>query len=53
VVEGCKVILTNNRNWVSMFDPKDLGRELEFSDSNWKSGTPAKNWAALLEYLIK
>lgn len=52
-VEGSKVLLCNNRNWVNQFDPNDLGKALEFEEYSKRSDTVrAKNWGSLLEYLI-
>lgn len=53
-VENSKVLLSNTRNWVSRFDPNDLSRELEYEEYSKRSDTVrAKNWAALLDYLLK
>lgn len=53
-VEGSKVLLSNTRNWVSQYDPKDLGKELEYEEYSKRSDTVrAKNWLALLNYLTK
>ena len=54
MVEGCKVLLSNTRNWVSQYDPNNLVTELEYEDYNKRTDTVrAKNWAALLEYLTQ
>jgi CheY-like chemotaxis protein len=54
VVNGCKVLLCNNRKWVGLYDPKDLATELEYRTNYTRTDTVyAKNWAALLEYLLK
>ena len=53
-VEGCKVLLSNTRDWICEFDLSDLTKKLE--DKEHKSRTDkvrAKNWKELLEYLIK
>lgn len=67
-VEGAKVLLSNTRNWVNHFDPKDLSKEIDIfenlpgnvspakRESEWLSEgkvVRAKNWSALLEYLMK
>ncbi len=53
MVEGSKLLLSNTRNWVNQFDPKDLGRKLEHEEYSKRSDTVrAKNWRALLAYLI-
>lgn len=52
-VEGSKVLLSNTRNWVNRFDPNDLAKELEYEEYSKRSDTVrAKNWAALLAYLV-
>lgn len=51
-VEGSKVLLSNTRNWVKLFDPQDLSKALEYEEYSKRSDTVrAKNWAALLAYL--
>lgn len=50
-VEGSKVLLSNTRAWLNSFDPNDLGRPLEQVCGN-QTVVRAKNWAALLDYLI-
>lgn len=53
-VEGCKVLLSNTRNWVEQYDPKDLSKALEYEEYSKRSDTVyAKNWAAILAYLIQ
>jgi CheY-like chemotaxis protein len=53
-VEGCKVLLCNNSSWVRNYDPADLGNELKFAEWTKRDDTVrAKNWAALLDYLLK
>lgn len=53
-VEDTKVLLSNTRNWVNQFDPKDLNKKLEYEEYSKRSDTVrAKNWAALLAYLVK
>lgn len=52
MVEGCKVLLSNTRKWVNQFDPNDLARKLE-EYSNRSDAIKAKNWAAVLAYLVK
>jgi len=51
-VDGSKVLLSNTRNWVEQFDPKDLSKALGYEEYRERSDTVrAKNWAALLAYL--
>ncbi len=53
-VEGSKVLLSNSRNWVGRFDPKDLSKTLAYEEYSKRSDTVrAKNWAALLKYLVQ
>ena len=53
-VEDSQVLLSNTRNWVSQFDPSNLCVALGWEESDKRSDTVrAKNWAALLEYLLK
>ena len=53
MIESSKVLLSNTRNWVNQFDPNDLGKKLEYEDYSKRSDTVrAKNWRALLEYLV-
>lgn len=53
-VEGCKVLLSNTRNWIGEFDPSDFSKELEYEEYEKRSDTVrAKNWAALLKYLLE
>lgn len=52
-VEGSKVLLSNTRNWVEKFDPQDLSKVLKYEEYSKRSDTVrAKNWAALLDYLV-
>lgn len=52
MVEGSKVLLSNNGKWVGQFDPNDLVKKLEYAEYSKRSDTVrAKNWAALLAYL--
>ncbi|MCX6716009.1 MAG: hypothetical protein NT077_03250 [Candidatus Taylorbacteria bacterium] len=52
-VGSSKVLLSNTRNWVNQFDPKDLGKALKYEECSDRTDTiRAKNWATLLEYLI-
>lgn len=56
IVEGSKVLLSNRRGWVSYFDKNDLSVELDYqrmgSREAEQKGVRAKNWAALLAYLL-
>ncbi|MEI7425988.1 MAG: hypothetical protein WCK16_03645 [Candidatus Moraniibacteriota bacterium] len=53
VVNGSKVFLVNNRQWIGHFDPKDLSNELEYEEYDKRSDTVrAKKWDALLKYLL-
>ena len=53
-VEGARVILSNNRNWINHFQPENLANEMEFDE--WYSGdklaVKTKNWLKVLEYLL-
>lgn len=52
-VEESLVLLCNNRNWVGEFDPGDLATQLEYEQYRDRTDTVrAKNWAALLAYLL-
>lgn len=66
-VEGCKVLLSNTRNWVDYFDPKDMSLKVDLYKNLPSNVSPAerqrewtkqgkvvraKNWATLLEYLL-
>lgn len=54
MVEESKVLLSNTRSWVSTFDPNDLSKELKYEEYSKRPDTVrAKNWAALLDYLLK
>ncbi len=53
MVNGCKVILSNTRNWVQEFEPNDLTKPLVYGEYKNRTDTVrAKNWAALLNHLI-
>jgi CheY-like chemotaxis protein len=52
-VEGCKTLLCNNGQWCWYFGPEDLSKPLEIDDFRRKDKVKAKNWGALLEYLLK
>ena len=53
MIEGSKVLLSNTRNWIGQFDPNDLSKALEYADYSKRTDTvSAKNWAALLDYLL-
>lgn len=53
MVEGCKVFLVNNRNWVDEFDPNDLLTPLTYDQAKGcKDTVRAKNWKALLDYIL-
>jgi len=65
-VEDSTVLLCNNRSWVSLFSAEDMSKEVAVETSMNTSyaeaerkllsdgkAVRAKNWAALLEYLIK
>lgn len=48
-----RVLLSNTRNWVNEFDPADLSKKLEYTEySERKDTVRAKNWAAVLDYLV-
>ncbi len=48
-----KFILCNNRGWVRKYDPSDLSKPLEGEAAYNRTDTVrAKNWEALLEYLL-
>ncbi len=52
-VEGSKVLLSNARKWINMYDPQDLSKVLEYREYRERTDTVrAKNWAALLDYLV-
>jgi CheY-like chemotaxis protein len=53
-VEGAKMLLCNNRNWVTNFQPDNLAVEMEFEDWHIKKlpSVRAKNWRELLEYIV-
>jgi len=48
-INEATVVFSNNRNWIGNFDPNDLGLELKWND---EKGVRAKNWKALLNYLL-
>lgn len=63
LVEGAKVSLCNNRNWIRFFDSKDLSKPMDWkkyyalpgecSETVVKPGTVrAKHWQAFLDYLL-
>lgn len=53
-VNGCKVVLSNTRRWIGQYDPKDLSKALEYEEYSNRSDTVrAKNWATLLEHLMR
>ncbi len=61
-VEGSKVILSNTRNWVGYFLPENLSDDLLSSGrlrnylengGGFEGLVHAKNWAALLKYLLE
>jgi hypothetical protein len=53
MVEGSKFLLSNTRNWVGQFDPKDLSKMLECEEYSKRSDTvSAKNWSKLLAHLV-
>lgn len=53
-VEGSKVLLSNTRNWVRQFSARNLSKALGDEEKGKRSNTVhAKNWRALLEYLLK
>lgn len=65
-VEDSRVLLCNNRSWVSLFSTEDMSKKVDVKTSMNTSyaeeegkllsagkAVRAKNWAALLEYLIK
>ncbi len=57
-VEGARVMLVNNTNWVAPFYKDDLARRMsyrEFFEDQKKptqTAVKAKNWARLLEFLL-
>jgi hypothetical protein len=66
-VGGCKVLLSNTRNWVGFFDPKDLSVKVDpFKDMpsnvSWSQrekewvdqgkAVRTKDWSTLLQYLL-
>jgi len=53
-VEGSKVLLSNSRDWVNYFDPQDLSKPLEYEEYSKRADNKvrAKNWTALLDYLV-
>lgn len=54
VLNDCKVIFTNNHQWVGPFAQSDLTKQLGWSEANGRTDTVrAKNWTALLEYLLR
>lgn len=52
LVEGSKMLLSNERSWVNQFDPSDLSKALGREGGNKRTNTVrAKNWRKLLDYL--
>lgn len=66
-VNGCRVIMSNTRNWVGDFDPNDLSKRVAVYNDLPDNMSPnqrhrewtaqgkivsAKDWAALLDYLV-
>lgn len=52
VVEGAKVLLCNNRNWVGHFRPENLSEEMSYQEYERNPSVKAKNWKKVLDYLI-
>ncbi len=54
VVEGAKVMLANNRNWVCNYAPDNLSTPLSYTQAQDRSDkVRTKNWAELLESLLR
>lgn len=54
-VAGASMILTNNRDWVQVFDPSDLTKPLEYEYEDYKGRVDtvrAKRWDLLLKCLL-
>lgn len=52
-VEGARLALCNNRNWLWKFDPSDLSRRMSFEEYyvQKQPSVHAKDWGAVYRYL--